>query len=117
MRHSQEGKTAAWADGNSKSKARQASGPCFCVSAVSAHVELSDLFHKALAGGCLLLLAHDARLLVVLALLHFRKNAGLFNLLLETAQGYIEAVVVFVKVYSRQKLTPFNAAELFSVQA
>ena len=45
----------------------------------------------------------------MLALLHFRKNAGLFNLLFETAQSDIEAVVVFVKVYSGKKLTPFSA--------
>ena len=57
---------------------------------------------KELAGGCLLLLAHDARLFVVLAFLHFRKNAGLFHLLLETAKRDVEAVVVIVKIYSGQ---------------
>ena len=61
------------------------------------HVNLAHLLHKALTGSSLLLLAHDAGLFVVLALLHFRKNAGLLHLLLEAAQSDVEIVIVFVE--------------------
>ena len=55
----------------------------------------------------LLLLTHDAGLFVVLALLHFGKNAGLFHLLLKTTQGNVE-VVVFVKEHSGQRNHPLH---------
>ena len=60
-------------------------------------VHLTHFLQQTLAGGGLFLLAHDARLFEVLALLHFRQNASLFHLLLEAAQSDIEVVVVFVQ--------------------
>ena len=76
------------------------------------HVDLAHFFQQTLAGGGFLLLAHDAGLFVVLALLHFGKDAGLFNLLLETTQGNIEVVFVFGKKYSGHRnhhLFPMSA--------
>lgn len=72
------------------------------------HVHLPDLFHQPLPGGGLLLFAHDAGLFVVLALLHFRKNAGLFYLLLKATQRNIEVIVVFVKKNSGQENHPLR---------
>lgn len=70
------------------------------------HVHLPDFFHQPLPGGGLLLFAHDAGLFVVLAFLHFRKNAGLFYLFLKAAQRNVEVVVVFVKKNSGQENHP-----------
>ena len=79
--------------------------PCLSVSASGrtkkrkglSGVHLTHFLQQTLAGGGLFLLAHDARLFEVLALLHFRQNASLFHLLLEAAQSDIEVVVVFVQ--------------------
>ena len=46
----------------------------------------------------------------VLALLHFRKNAGLLHLLLETAQGNVEVVIVVVEKNSGQEYHPLRRA-------
>ena len=79
--------------------------PCLSVSASGrtkkrkglSGVHLTHFLQQTLAGGGLFLLAHDARLFEVLALLHFRQNASLFHLLLEAAQSDIEVIVVFVQ--------------------
>ena len=57
-------------------------------------VHFSHFLQQALTGGGLFLLAHDARLFVVLAFFLFRKNAGFFNLLLKATQCDIDAVLV-----------------------
>lgn len=70
------------------------------------HAHLSDFFHQTLAGSGLLLFAHDAGLFIMLAFLHFRKNASLFDLLLETAQRDIEIVIFITEKNSWQKNHP-----------
>jgi len=81
-------------------------------------VHFSHFLQQTLTGGGLFLLAHDAGLFVVLALLHFGKNTGLFHLLLETAKRDVEAVVVIVKIYSGQNnhlpMRKYKAREQFS---
>lgn len=72
------------------------------------HVHLPDFFHQPLPGGGLLLFAHNAGLFVVLALLHFRKNARLFYLLLKAAQCDVEVIVVVVKKNSGQENHPLR---------
>lgn len=75
----------------------------------STHIHLSNLFHQTLAGGGLFLLTHDAGLFVVLAFLHFRKNARFFHLLLEAAQCDVKTVIIFAEIYSRQGTHPLHA--------
>lgn len=70
------------------------------------HIHLSDFLHQTLTGGSLFLFAHYAGLFIVLAFLHFRKNARLFHLLLEAAERYVKAVLIFVKIYSGQRPHP-----------
>lgn len=89
---------------------RATRGMARCGTKHLGHVHFSDFFHQPLAGGGLLLFAHDARLFVVLALLHFRKNAGLLHLLLETAQGNVEIVIVVVEKNSGQEYHPLRRA-------
>ena len=67
------------------------------------HIHLPDLFHQPLPGSSLFLFTHYAGLFVVLAFLHFRKNAGLFYLLLKAAQRDIEIIIVVVKKNSGQE--------------
>ena len=75
-------------------------------------VHLTHFLQQTLAGGGLFLLAHDARLFKVLALLHFRQNASLFHLLLETTQGNVEIVIVFVVKNSGHRNHPLFSESL-----
>ena len=56
----------------------------------------THFFYQALTGSGFFLLPHDAGFFKMLAFFHFRKNAGLFYLLFEAAQGDIEIITVFV---------------------
>src|SRR6266702_5268170 len=73
---------------------RSASSWSFSAMATSGSEALAQLLDGALLGGEGLLLALDARLLVVLALADLREDAGLLALLLETLHGVLEGFAI-----------------------